>query len=111
MAGRGEARRLLRELERLQPAPPGGQLDWAALLGALQQEDGSPPPPVACGEGPEPNPFWAEVLKQLREERPTVEEMLEAALQDTPQRLPCGFRELRPDERLASGGGEQRRAD
>src|SRR5262245_11909720 len=47
---------------------------------------------------------WEEA-QRAAEERPTVEEMIEAALQGTPQRLPCGFRELRADERLVSSGG------
>jgi hypothetical protein len=57
--------------------------------------------------------FWEawQEAQRAAEKRPTVEELVEAALQSTHQRLPCELRELRPDERLASCGGEQERAD
>ena len=83
--------------------PPGPNL--ARVL--IEVLHGVPVPPEQLAALAE---AWQDA-QRAAEERPTVEEMIEAALQATPQRLPCGFRELRPDERLASGGGEQRRAD
>jgi hypothetical protein len=49
---------------------------------------------------------WQEA-QRAAEQRPTVEEMIEAALQATPQRRPNGLRELAPHERLPTNGGEQ----
>jgi hypothetical protein len=52
---------------------------------------------------------WEEA-QRAAEQRPTLEERMAEALGEQRPR-PCGLRELRPDERLLTNGGDQERAD
>jgi hypothetical protein len=111
MTLRRQVEGLRRQVQRLKrkeaEAPAAVQLDWGALFRGLQDKDDTPP--VAGGEA-EPDPYWAEVLKELRDPVDRIEERIREALGEEKPR-PCGLKELRPDERLVTNGGEPERAD
>jgi hypothetical protein len=106
---------LRRQVQRLKlkqaEAPPAVDVVsafWKVFFHA-QAEPGAPLEPVSEEELAAFLQVWEEA-QRAAEQRPTVEERMAEALGEEKPR-PCGLRELRPDERLASDGDEQERAD
>jgi len=96
---------LRRQVQRLRlkqaeapPAVDGARAFWKVFFNACA-EPGPPLAPVSDEELAAFREFWQDA-QRAAEQQPTVEQRIEAALQATPQRRPCGLRELRPDERL-----------
>jgi hypothetical protein len=57
---------------------------------------------------------WRAIIEQAKAEAygsDPIEQEIEAVRQQSPARLPCGLRELAPDERTLTGAGEQGRTE